>query len=139
PHAQEWIKFKVRTLTACLGRLSRAIARRDPECAVGADLLHGLDTGSESCSGISYPAHVPLVDFVRPPTPVLNGSVNSEICADHLLFEDELSASFDCDLAGDIGEEQVPPAPPSSGPRFSAEGARSLALAVQLKTARAFG
>ncbi|MGD0092702.1 MAG: alpha-amylase family protein [Planctomycetota bacterium] len=66
PHEQEWMKFKVRTLTACLGRLSQAITRRDPECAVGADLLRGRYSLGETLHGVSYPAHIPLVDFVRP-------------------------------------------------------------------------
>jgi len=67
PHEQEWIRLKVHSLAACLGRLSRLISRRDPECAVGADLLGELGALSEGLYGISFPAHVPLVDLVKRP------------------------------------------------------------------------
>ena len=39
PHEQEWIKFKAHTLAQSVSRLSRAIFKRNPQCAVGAELL----------------------------------------------------------------------------------------------------
>ena len=39
PHEQEWIRFKAHTLAQCLARLSRAIFKRNPQCAVGSDVL----------------------------------------------------------------------------------------------------
>jgi hypothetical protein len=71
PHEQEWTRFKVQTLTACLGRLAQAVRRRNPECAVGADLLRETTQGNEAAAcGMLYAEQLPHVDVVTaPPAP----------------------------------------------------------------------
>jgi hypothetical protein len=66
PHVQEWTEFKTQTLTACLSRMARGIGKRNPECAIGADLLRNFKagSGSEASFGIQFETQIPLLDVV---------------------------------------------------------------------------
>ena len=61
PHQQEWIRFKVHSVTHALARLSQAIAKRNPECAVGADLLQDGKANSDASFAINYSEQLPLI------------------------------------------------------------------------------
>jgi len=61
-HQQEWVKFKVRSLTRCLARLSRFIEKKNPECAVDANLFKAFGENTDWLHGINYDAQFPLLD-----------------------------------------------------------------------------
>ena len=122
PHEQEWIKFKVHTLAACLGRLARAISRRDPECAVGAGLT-GFHYNREKLYGISCPAHLPLVDLVRPEP---ESGKDTVLCTE-----------FAPEPAPASSQAQAAAQPPASADKFI--HSQWAAMLRELLTARAFG
>ncbi len=61
PHEQEWIKFKAHTLAQSVSRLSRAIFKRNPQCAVGAELLT-QNVFADATHGLSVPQLLPHLD-----------------------------------------------------------------------------
>ena len=62
PHEQEWIKFKAFSISQCLARLTRAVYKRNPECALSADILQHLDLCTDAQNGIDFPRQLPHVD-----------------------------------------------------------------------------
>jgi hypothetical protein len=122
PHEQEWIKFKVHSLAACLGRLARAITRRDPECAVGAGLM-GFHANREKLYGISCPTHLPLVDLVRPESESGEAVV---LCTEFAQAPAQASS-----------QEEAAGQPPASAKGFICS--QWAAMMRELLTARAFG
>ena len=62
PHAQEWSKFKAHSLAGCVSRLSRMIGKRNPQCAVGADILFTAPS-AEAAHGINVAALLPQLDM----------------------------------------------------------------------------
>ena len=70
PHQQEWILFKIRTVTDALARVARVVRRLNPQCAVGADVFDTFfAAGSEYLFGIDPAQWLPLLDaaFMREP------------------------------------------------------------------------
>jgi hypothetical protein len=61
PHEQEWIKFKAHTVAQSIARLSRAIFKRNPQCAVGAELLT-QNIFADATHGLSSPQLLPHLD-----------------------------------------------------------------------------
>ncbi|GMV82990.1 MAG: hypothetical protein AMXMBFR7_41740 [Planctomycetota bacterium] len=76
PHQQEWVRFKVLSLTRCLERLSKFIQRKNPDCAVEANLFkaHGENTGY--LHGIDYNAQLPHLDYAFSEEPHRTGAFN---------------------------------------------------------------
>jgi len=66
PIEQEWVRFKVKSLTQCTARLARMIGKRNPECAVAAGLENMLHSSSEAEAGISLQELAPYLDIVLP-------------------------------------------------------------------------
>ena len=62
PHEQEWIKFKAHTVAQSIGRLSRSIFKRNPQCAVGAELLT-QNIFADATHGLSCPQLLPHLDL----------------------------------------------------------------------------
>jgi hypothetical protein len=79
PHLQEWTKFKVKSLSACLSRLALAVTKRNPECAVGADLMRGPDVNADAY-GINYSEQLPQIDVVA----IGGGHVNLNLVANRV-------------------------------------------------------
>lgn len=70
PHQQEWVLFKIRTVTEALARVARFARRRNPLCAVGAEVFDTFfAAGSEYLFGIDPSQWLPLLDaaFMREP------------------------------------------------------------------------
>lgn len=87
PLEQEWVRFKAQTLAAALSRLSRAISRRNSECAVGANILLEGAYGGPAFYGVNYPAHLPLVDMANDPQAHSSGPCTPRGSADPNLAE----------------------------------------------------
>ena len=63
PHVQEWTEYKAQTLGQCLARLAQGIGKRNPDCAISADLLRGFSPGGgEGALGIHFETQLPLLD-----------------------------------------------------------------------------
>ncbi|HEY3321467.1 MAG TPA: beta-galactosidase [Planctomycetota bacterium] len=71
PHIQEWIRFKAHTLAQCVMRLGHGLRKRNPECAIGADLFRYLNAGVELGwrHGIDYALQLPALDVVTVQVP----------------------------------------------------------------------
>ncbi len=70
PHQQEWVLFKIRTVTDALARVARFVRRRSPLCAVGAEVFDTFfAAGAEYLFGIDAAQWLPLLDaaFMREP------------------------------------------------------------------------
>ncbi len=70
PHQQEWVLFKIRTVTDAIGRVTRFVRRRNPLCAVGAEVFDTFfAAGSAQLFGIEPAQWLPMVDaaFMREP------------------------------------------------------------------------
>lgn len=70
PHQQEWVLFKIRTVTDAIARVTRFVRRRNPLCAVGAEVFDTFfAAGSEYLFGIEPAQWLPLLDaaFMREP------------------------------------------------------------------------
>src|SRR5579862_13347 len=70
PHQQEWVLFKIRTVTDALARIAKFVRRRNPQCAVGAEVFDTFfAAGSEYLFGIDAAQWLPLLDaaFMREP------------------------------------------------------------------------
>ncbi|HYF48269.1 MAG TPA: alpha-amylase family protein [Planctomycetota bacterium] len=65
PHEQEWIRFKIATLSQALERLGSHIRKRSPQSAVGADLFRDEGSAAEVLYGLSPGDHLPLIDVAR--------------------------------------------------------------------------
>ncbi|MCY3021675.1 MAG: beta-galactosidase [Planctomycetota bacterium] len=122
PHEQEWIRFKVHTLTACLARLSRAIGRRNPQCTVSADLLRHADVWTEALSGVCYAEQLPHVDLIAPSPAWRQGAFTADTQSSQRMTLEDFPE----------GLLEEPPQPP----RVSRETCR---IVPGLKAARAFG
>ena len=64
PHQQEWLLYKIKTLTDAVARLTRAVKRRAPDCAVGAELF---DTFFASNFPNTSSASIPLAGLKHSP------------------------------------------------------------------------
>lgn len=66
PLEQEWVRFKVKSVTHCVARLARMVGKRNPECAIAAGLENMLHSSSEAEAGISLQELSPYLDIVLP-------------------------------------------------------------------------
>lgn len=62
-HQQEWVRFKVRSLTQALARLSRCIERKNPNAAVEANLFKAFGENTDWLHGINYNEQLPHLDY----------------------------------------------------------------------------
>ena len=84
PHQQEWILFKVRTVTEALSRLAGFVRRRNHACAVGAEVFDTFfAAGSEYLFGVDPSQWLPMLDaaFMREPRLVLPRQWSAADCA----------------------------------------------------------
>ena len=75
-HQQEWVKFKVRSLTRCLARISRFIEKKNPECAVEANLFKAFGENTDWLHGINYDEQLPFLDYAFSEEPHKPGVIN---------------------------------------------------------------
>ncbi|MCZ7647893.1 MAG: beta-galactosidase [Planctomycetota bacterium] len=78
PHQQEWVRFKVRTLTRALERLSSHIQRRNPDCAVEANLFKPFGENTAWLHGIDYAEQLPHLDYAFSEEPHKPGLINAQ-------------------------------------------------------------
>ena len=78
PHVQEWTQFKAQSLLHALSRLSRGVSKRNPECAVSADVLRYYSPGAENIldHGIRFEDLLTHVDVAT--GDLLDAAQNSE-------------------------------------------------------------
>lgn len=75
-HQQEWIRFKVHSLTRCIERLSTFIARRNPQCAVEANIFKAPGANTAYLMGIEYDAQLPHLHYAFSEEPARPGAFN---------------------------------------------------------------
>jgi len=76
PHQQEWVRFKVKSLTQSLSRLSHFIERKNPECAVEANLFKAFGENTDWLHGINYAEQLPHLDYAFSEEPHKPGKFN---------------------------------------------------------------
>lgn len=75
-HQQEWVKFKVKSLTQALARLSRFIERKNPNTAVEANLFKAFGENTDWLHGINYNEQLPWLDYAFSEEPNKPGAIN---------------------------------------------------------------
>ncbi len=118
PHQQEWVLFKIKTVTDALARVARFVRRRNPLCAVGAEVFDTFfAAGSEYLFGIDATQWLPLLDaaFMREPRIEF-----PEEWAPNDRLQREINTNLAAKVARAFGATVLdmlqPPAPPSPEP-----------------------
>ena len=118
PHQQEWVLFKIRTVTDALARVTRFVRRRNPLCAIGAEVFDTFfAAGSEYLFGIEPAQWLPLLDvaFMREPR-IAFPEDWSENDRNQRGFNTTLSAKVARAFGATVIDMLTPPAPESSEP-----------------------
>ena len=147
PHQQEWTRFKVHTLTRALERLAAAVGKRNPLCAIGADLLRGFGGNGAALCGIGLNEQMPLVDIARlasvyeyePAESASDGAPHSERSRRaRARRQRALDGQMELFSAALVSAPEVDSAPrPPEAPRESGISPRVVSLARAVLAARA--
>lgn len=63
-HQQEWVRFKVRSVSSYLERLASHVTGKNPECAVGMEARVETGANSDWLRGLNYAELLPRLDYL---------------------------------------------------------------------------